>query len=393
MSTQTAHMAAFPQGGDGGVGGAAAVVDLDGFDAILRSMADAGYTVVGPTLRDGAVVYDEIDSAADLPVGWTDHQDAGTYRLAHRQDAKVFGYAVGPHSWKRYLFPQRSRLFAAERTADGGFAVVDDPGDPPRYAFVGVRACEVAAIAVQDRVFTGGAHPDPIYARNREGNLVVAVQCSNPAGTCFCASMGTGPGVSGGYDLRVTEIADTATDRHVLLVEAGTAAGASVLAGVASRPAEAADHDAAQAVVGAAAASMGRSLDTSALPGLLRANADAPIWDDVARRCLTCGNCTMVCPTCFCSTVEDTTDLDGTHTQRRRRWDSCFTLDLSYLHGGPVRESVAARYRQWITHKLDTWFDQFGGSGCVGCGRCITWCPVGIDITVEVARVAAGGSS
>lgn len=383
-------MAAIPSGGDGGAGGAAAVVDIGGLDALLRSMADAGYTVVGPTRRDGVLVYDEIDSVADLPVGWTDHQDAGTYRLDRRADSKVFGFAVGPHSWKRYLFPERTRLFAASRTSDGVFAVQADPAEPPRYAFVGVRACELAAIAVQDRVFTGGTHPDPVYARNREHNLVVAVQCGDPAGTCFCVSMGTGPAVERGYDLRITEIADATTGADALLVEAGTDVGANVLAAVPSRPAGGVDHDAARAVVTAAAASMGRSLDTSALPGLLRANADAPAWDDVARRCLACANCTMVCPTCFCSTVEDTTDLGGTHAERWRRWDSCFTLDHSYLHGAPVRESTAARYRQWITHKLDTWFDQFGESGCVGCGRCITWCPVGIDITVETARIAEG---
>jgi sulfhydrogenase subunit beta (sulfur reductase) len=109
----------------------------------------------------------------------------------------------------------------------------------------------------------------------------------------------------------------------------------------------------------------------------------------VASRCLGCANCTLACPTCFCASVSDTTDLEGETAARVRRWDSCFTLDHSYIHGGSVRASLRARYRQWLTHKLASWIDQFGVSGCVGCGRCITWCPVGIDITEEVAAIRA----
>jgi hypothetical protein len=92
----------------------------------------------------------------------------------------------------------------------------------------------------------------------------------------------------------------------------------------------------------------------------------------------------LVCPTCFCSTVEDTTDLSGEVATRTRVWDSCFTLGHSYIHGGSVRPTTATRYRQWLTHKLDTWWDQFGTSGCVGCGRCTTWCPAEIDLLAEV---------
>jgi sulfhydrogenase subunit beta (sulfur reductase) len=132
---------------------------------------------------------------------------------------------------------------------------------------------------------------------------------------------------------------------------------------------------------------MGRTMDTKGIKELLYRNYENPRWDDVAKRCLTCGNCTMVCPTCFCTTVEDITDLTGEHVERWRKLDSCFTMDFSYIHGGSVRSSPRARYRQWMTHKLATWIDQFGTSGCVGCGRCITWCPVGIDITEETGAI------
>jgi Fe-S-cluster-containing hydrogenase component 2 len=137
---------------------------------------------------------------------------------------------------------------------------------------------------------------------------------------------------------------------------------------------------------------MGRSLEAAGLDKVLLAGLESPRWEATAARCLSCANCTMVCPTCFCTTVEDTTDLTGDHAERWRRWDSCFTLDFSYIHGGAVRRTTASRYRQWLTHKFATWFEQFGESGCVGCGRCITWCPAGIDVTEE-ARAFRTGSA
>jgi ferredoxin len=199
--------------------------------------------------------------------------------------------------------------------------------------------------------------------------------------------MGTGPAVESGYDLALTEV--LADDRHYFTVAVGSDAGAEILDAIPHRDAQSAEEEAAKAVVQRAARNMGRSLDTTDIRDLLAENLEHPRWDDVAERCLTCTNCTLVCPTCFCSTVEDVTDLTGERAERWRRWDSCFSLDFSYIHGGSVRVSNRSRYRQWLTHKLGTWIDQFGSSGCVGCGRCITWCPVGIDITEEVAAIRA----
>ena len=226
----------------------------------------------------------------------------------------------------------------------------------------------------------------PAYAGRRDGNLIITVECTEPGATCFRTSMGTGPHADSGFDLAMTELLDD--DGHRFLIRAGTAAGAEVLAELPRRPADEATMTRASSAVAAAATRMGRSMPTSGLPDLLTDSRESPHWDDVASRCLTCGNCTMVCPTCFCTTTEDVTDLTGDHAERWRRWDSCFDLDFSYLHGGSVRTSGQARYRQWITHKLGTWHDQFGSSGCVGCGRCIAWCPTGIDITQEVAALS-----
>ena len=133
-------------------------------------------------------------------------------------------------------------------------------------------------------------------------------------------------------------------------------------------------------------------METDGIKELLYGNPEHSQWDNVASRCLACANCTMVCPTCFCSTVDDGTSLDLREAWRDRRWDSCFTLEHSHMHSGPVRSSTKSRYRQWMTHKLASWIDQFGTSGCVGCGRCITWCPVGIDITEEVSAIRSSPS-
>ena len=360
-----------------------AVVAPEALDDLLGALRRRGLRVLGPTVRDGAIVYDDLERADELPIGWTDRQEAGTYRLERREDEARFGYAVGPHSWKQFLFPARLRLWRAR--ANGGAPVVEEePPDETPLAFIGVRACELNAIGIQDRVFTGGRFVDRDYAARRRGIFVVAVNCGEPAGTCFCVSMDAGPRVGEGYDLALTEILD---GEHRFLVEAGTPAGAEVLAELPSRPAENSDVSAATVVVEDAAARMGRTMDSIGLRDLLADNLEHPRWDDVAERCLTCGNCTLVCPTCFCTSVEDTTDLTGTEATRTRVWDTCFSLDYSYIHGGSVRASARSRYRQWLTHKLGTWHDQFGTSGCVGCGRCIAWCPVGIDITAEVAAL------
>ena len=360
-----------------------AVVQPEALEALLGALRVRGYTVVGPTVRDGAIVYEELESAAELPIGWTDRQEAGTYRLERRADEARFGFAVGPHSWKHFLFPPRVRLWQARRNGDG-IELEEEAADGAPLAFFGVRACDLQAIAVQDRVFLGGRYVDRDYASRREDAFVVAVNCFEPGGTCFCASMGTGPRAQGGYDIALTEIF---VGEHRLLAEAGSERGAELLAELPSRPAVQLDLDEADRAVESAAARMGRTMETGDLRDLLADNLEHPRWDDVAERCLTCGNCVLVCPTCFCSTVEDHTDLAG-QAERWRTWDTCFSVDHSYIHGGSVRPSGRSRYRQWLTHKLGTWHDQFGTSGCVGCGRCIAWCPVGIDLTAEVERLA-----
>ena len=370
---------------------ASTAADLERFlpreelDQLIQVLIKLGYQVVGPTLDQGAIVYSEIRSADELPRGWIDSQGPGRYRLEQSGD-EYFGYTVGPHSWKRYLFPSHEIVAEAQRTADG-WHMRSPEYDPPRYAFLGVRACEIAAIEVQDRTFIGASCSDPFYKARRELALIIAVNCTRAAETCFCTSMGSGPRVRRGFDVALTETPEG------FVIECASDAGAAVLKELPIRDVAPCELESAEAARQRAVDQITKRLDTDDIRNLLLSNLDHPRWDEVATRCLSCTNCTMVCPTCFCSSVTEVSELNGDHVQRERKWDSCFNVDFSYMNGGVVRDAIRPRYRQWLTHKLASWWDQFGTSGCVGCGRCITWCPVGIDLTEEVAAIRGSRSA
>ena len=354
-------------------------------DRLIQMLARLGYEVIGPTIRQQAIIYDRIESIDDLPRGWTDIQDPGHYRLERRADDALFGYVVGPQSWKRFLFPPQVTVATADRTTAGW--EMRTPNDaPPRYAFLGVRACELAAIKIQDRVFLEGGYVDPLYQARRAGCCIIAVNCTQAARTCFCTSMGTGPACHSGFDLALTELDDG------FIVDVGSELGSQLLAQLDERDATAEETEQAASARQQAVDQIVRRLDTTDIRDLLLGNLEHGRWEEVAARCLSCTNCTMVCPTCFCASVDEVTDLAGDHVERRRQWDSCFNIDFSYMNGGNVRNTIRSRYRQWLTHKLASWIDQFGSSGCVGCGRCITWCPVGIDLTEEVAAIRGANS-
>ncbi len=352
------------------------VIDTAGLSDLIGELRRRGYRVVGPTLRDNAIVLAELDSADDLPHGWGVDVAPGTYRLRRRSDRAAFGHSAGPQSWKQFLHPPRQRVWSTDAAGEE---------QPARYAFLGVRGCDLAAMGVLGGVLAGGDHPDSGYRARRDGAFVVAVNCTEPGGLCFCSSMGTGPACAPGYDLVLTEQVEGETVSY--LVQSGSPAGAEVLAEVPRRAPASGECAAAEGAVAAAAERMGRRMPEVDLRRLLIDSRESEHWGEVADRCLTCGNCTMVCPTCFCTSAEDITDLAGEHAERWTHWASCFELDFTFIHGGPVRNSGASRYRHWLTHKLGTWHDQFGMSGCVGCGRCIAWCPTGIDITEEMATL------
>jgi ferredoxin len=371
------------------------IIDPSGVQQLVQLLIDDGFAVVGPRVEDAVIVLGLLSTADDLAIGWVDEQAPARYRAAPAASARLLAGAAPAQSWKRYLYPAHERVWRGRR--DGESFVADLPAAPePAYALLGIRPCDLQAIRVQDRVLADGRMADPRYAARRQRSFIIAADCTRAGGACFCASMGSGPGADGGYDLAITDIGDGTTEgmgdgageggRLRLLIRAGSDRGNAVLARLQLPAAGGDDGARGEAAIARAAAAMPRQMPAD-VREVLQASLEHRIWDEIGERCLGCGNCTLVCPTCFCCNIEDVTDLSGGIAERWRRWDSCFTIEFSYIHGGSIRRSVGARYRQWITHKLATWWEQFGMAGCVGCGRCITWCPVGIDITVEAGAV------
>ncbi len=358
--------------------------------ALFQLLKKKGSKITGPTVRDRAIVLETIDTPDDIPVGWYDRQAPGSYRLEKRNDGTYFSYVVGQESWKRYLYPSRQKLLTATRKKTG-FIVEPSDEEAKKIVAFGMRPCELKALAIQDKIFTEGEIKDSGYMARRKKLFIVAVNCTNPGANCFCTSMNTGPRTDGGYDLALTEVMDG--KNHFFIIEAGSPAGLEVINGLKLEKADGDSVKLADMKLSDAASSMVSKLDLANLKTVLEKNFDNPDWEEIASRCLACGNCTLVCPTCFCSTMQDYTALDGSEAERLRLWDSCHMVDFSYIHGGSIRNTGMSRYRQWVMHKLAYWVDQFGMSGCVGCGRCITWCPVGIDITATARQIAGQETS
>lgn len=352
---------------------------------LLDALHQAGFTCVGPQVRDGAIVYAELTDAAQLPWGIRDHQSPGEYRLEQLPEKKAFSWANGPQAIKPLLFKAQETVWRVERDSTGKLEFKPQPAMEAPVAIIGARACDLAAMAIQDKVFMAKDKTDVRYQSRRAALFVVAVNCTWSSNNCFCVSAGSGPKVKQDFDILMTEL------DNGFVINSGSTRGAQILAPLHLQlAANSQSSDAAKAVDAAAAMQTKRiPLDNKReLRDLLFANLNHPRWDDVAQRCLSCGNCTAVCPTCFCHSEQDNMALDGNKGEHTRAWDSCFTAGHSEVGGKVLRDTTKTRYRQWLTHKVGSWFDQFGTSGCVGCGRCVTWCPVGIDITEELAAIS-----
>jgi NAD(P)H-flavin reductase/NAD-dependent dihydropyrimidine dehydrogenase PreA subunit len=356
----------------------------EGLADLIDLLRQDGRAVIAPTVADGAIVYDEIEAFGDLPIGYADRQQAGSYRLERRADEAAFGYNMGPTSWKRWTYPPRAGIGTSRTLPGGGATFATAEPEPRMLAFLGVRACEIEALRIQDTVLTGGPYVDADYAARRASALIVAVNCTTAASTCFCTSMGSGPEVTGGYDIALTEL-----EAGGFLVDAATPAGEALVARLTTRAMTIDEAVAAAQSLAAVRARVGDQVATAGLHDRLLANLDHERWAQVAERCLSCANCTLVCPTCFCSSIDRVTDLDGVDSTSVRVWDSCFTGNFGIMADGiNARPRPKDRYRQWLTHKFATWWDQFGTWGCVGCGRCISFCPAAIDIREELAAIA-----
>jgi ferredoxin len=275
-------------------------------------------------------------------------------------------------------------MFAFKRSGTSTTITPPSREEKP-LAFVGIRACDLSALKLYDRVFLEGPAKDPVYESLRRDSLIIAFNCLYPSENCFCHSMGTGPALSDGFDIGAAELDDS------FLLETGTVAGQRLLDGLHLEEATEGDIEEKASRDERCLGMMKKSIRSDELPGLIYRSLDHPRWTDIAERDLECGNCTQVCPTCFCSSRYDLVRLADISTRPRevsgtmvRKWDSCFSRNFARVHGGNFRPSRKARYRQWMSHKLAYTVEQFGLPGCVGCGRCITWCPAGIDITMEL---------
>ena len=357
--------------------GSTIVIQKETFNAILSRLKEKGYETIGPRVKNDTLIYAPIEQMDDLPRGYITEQDAARFHLKHTGHSRYFDAIPGAQSWKQFLFPPRAELFALRKVNNLWEASTPET-KTPSYAFIGVRACELAAIQIQDNIFMRSDFNDPIYRARRERVFILSVDCMYPAGTCFCVSMETGPRVKAGFDLNLTELED------VFLLTVGSEIARDLIKGIPFELASAFLLRNADQGLERAASQMGRKLDISNLPDLILNNLDHPHWQEVGARCLSCTNCTQVCPTCFCWDATDEMSLDGKETHRERVWDSCFNPGYSYQAGGNTRPTIRSRYRQWLSHKLGTWKQQNGTLGCVGCGRCITWCPAEIDLTKEI---------
>lgn len=352
---------------------------------LIDALQQAGFSTVGPQVRDGAIVYDLLTSAQQLPWGIREHQSPGEYRLETLTNNKAFSWANGPQAIKPILFKPRETVWRVERNSNRKLEFIPHPATETPVAFIGARACDLAAMAIQDKVFLAKDGTDVRYQSRRESLFVIGVNCTYSSSNCFCVSAGTGPNITQPFDILMTELEDG------FLVKSGSERGHILLSALKLKSAS--KHQCSDAMhnVDEAAQMQTKQIPMNnkrELRDLLFANLGHERWEQVADRCLSCGNCTAVCPTCFCHSEVDKPSLDGKSSEHQREWDSCFTEGHSKLAGKTIRETTSQRYRQWLTHKVGSWFDQFGTSGCVGCGRCTTWCPVGIDITEELAAIS-----
>ncbi len=332
------------------------IVSKDNFFAWLDSLRDQ-FTLIGPVTDDGQTEFRRIDSVRQLDMA---------YQSTMLSPGKV------------YLYKPREELFRF--SLDGDLEIREPRADDERRVIIGLHSCDTKAVLYLDKTFLGAFH-DPRYEARRNNTVIIELNCETAGKNCFCSSMGTGPYLHAetGYDMQLTDFGSE------YLVELKTDRARSMFTVDDVRPAGRDEFVTKQEKEQRVSATFTKRIDTKGLDVLLRKNSQHRVWRITAEEaCLSCSNCVMVCPTCFCYDITDEVSMDRKSARRLRQWDACQDAHFAEVHGGNFRGRRTARLRQFVTHKLAQ-TNQYGVYATVGCGRCITWCPTGIDLT-EIAK-------
>ena len=289
-----------------------------------------------------------------------------------------FDYQNTRLSPKSLVYPQSERMFeySLDKNDPDAHILKEAPKGYPPQAIVGIRPCDAQAFQLVKPNFDNPEYRDPWWVQRFESTTLVGLGCNEPCSTCFCTSVGGGPFSEKGldvllYSLGETFLAKSLTDKgeeFLKKAEGGNPANDSALKDAAKLAASASDK-------------ITTSVSTDKLSEkVINELFDAPFWDEVAFACINCGTCTYLCPTCWCFDVQD--EVIGTQGDRIKNWDSCM-FPLFTLHGSGhnPRDKKAQRVRQRFMHKLKYYVDKYdNGVQCSGCGRCVRYCPVNIDI-------------
>ena len=308
------------------------------------------YELIAPVKRDNLVVFDRVDSAGEV----------------------LFNYSNTVKSAKELLLPQSETLFTYN-SMDHSASIETHFNDAAPKLLFGVRPCDAKSFLLLDKVFDGERYKDAYYLNRRANTLVVTIGCVQPRTTCFCTSVNGGPFSEDGSDLMLIDIGDA------YVVKVTSDRGAGLLEGAELEDAGEDDLASMKRVIQDAEASMSPKLAIEGRQENLESIFDDPIWGPLTEKCLGCGVCTYLCPTCHCfDIIDEARDSQG---ERIRLWDSCqfsqFTLQAS---GFNPRLTNKERLRQRVMHKFSYFPKNYGLTGCVGCGRCIQECPVNLDI-------------
>ncbi len=279
---------------------------------------------------------------------------------------------------KKYFLPPRETLFRYQENR--GYVPYLE-GFDRRIVLFGVHACDIYALNILDEVFAG-AYPDPYYQARRKNIAIIGIDCT-PDEHCFCRSM-RADYVDRGFDLFLTDIGDS---YHTLV---GTARGDDMVLAASTlfEPITRADTEEYKRRSSAKRAAFKLEVEIRDLSEIFEMEYESGIWKELGDRCLACGNCSMVCPTCYCYDVADTVCLGGRDGTRDRTWDSCLFSSHALVAGGEnFRKTRAARIKFRYYHKQRGFVAEYGRHSCVGCGRCITTCPVGIDVSKVINQL------